>query len=81
MRKTQALIADLAGGLRKSPSDLYLIGEMRLDEQTLEIARRRRRRIEQERDLETLLDVLERLEDGDLRTVTAAALKLSKSSV
>jgi transcriptional regulator with XRE-family HTH domain len=74
----QALIADLAGALAKTPSGLYQAGELRLDEKTMDAARRKRRRIEQERDLAAILEALRGLEPGDLQTIVEVAVQLSK---
>ena len=74
----QALIADLATALGRTPSDLYLTGELQLDERALKAARRKRRRIEEERDLTAILEALRDLRRGDLRTIAEAVAHLSE---
>ncbi len=79
-RKTnpsQASIAKLAAALHRVPADLYVAGERELEKQTLLAARARRDQVQRERDLTTILDVLEHLDRKDLPAVAAAVARLS----
>jgi transcriptional regulator with XRE-family HTH domain len=73
---SQALISRLAAALGMTPADLYDLGEQKLDEQTLEQARRTRQRLERLRTCDVLLDALAELGTGGLQTVVAKASQL-----
>ncbi len=74
---SQASIAKLAAALHRTPADLYMAGEREVEKQILVAATARRDQAQRERDLETVLAVLEHLDRKDLAAVAAAATKLS----
>ncbi len=75
---SQAVIAKLAAALCRTPSDLYMAGELKLEEQTLLAARERRDFAQRERDLECVLEVVRHLERKDLEAVAESVEQLSK---
>lgn len=74
---SQISIAKLAAALCRTPADLYMAGERELEKQILLAATARRDQAERQRDLETVLAVLEHLDRRDLVAVVAAVDKLS----
>jgi transcriptional regulator with XRE-family HTH domain len=75
---SQALIARLAAALRRTPADLYMAGELKLDERTLLAARERRDLAQRQLDLDCVLQVMRDLDSQDLEAVREAADRMSK---
>jgi transcriptional regulator with XRE-family HTH domain len=75
---SQALLAKLAAALYRTPADLYMTGELMLEDQTLLAARERRDSAQRERDLDCVLEVMRHLESKDLEAVVKAAAQMSK---
>ncbi len=73
---SQKLIADLADALGKTPMEVYQLGELKLEEQTLEIVRKRRLRVRSRQDLEVILEAAEHLHRSHLAALVEAAQKL-----
>lgn len=73
---SQKLIADLADAVGKTPAELYQLGELKLEEQTLEIVRRRRLRVRSRQDLEVILEAVEHLHRSHLAALVEAVQKL-----
>jgi transcriptional regulator with XRE-family HTH domain len=73
---SQKLIADLADAVGKTPMEVYQLGEMKLEEQTLEIVRQRRERVRSRQDLEAILEAVQHLRRSHLAALLEAAQKL-----
>lgn len=76
----QSLIAKLAAELGKTPADLYLLGELKLEEDLVAVAREQRLLVRRQGDLKAILETLSQLEAEDLQTIVTAAEKLSKDT-
>ncbi len=73
---SQKLIAELADALGKTPAELYQLGELKLEEQTLEIVRRRRLRVLSRQDLTAILEAVQHLHRSHLTALVEATQKL-----
>lgn len=73
---SQSLIAELADALGKTPAEVYQLGELKLEEQTLEIVRRRRLRVRSRKDLEVILEAVQHLHRTHLAELAEATQKL-----
>ena len=76
----QALIAKVAAELEKTPADLYLLGEMKLEEHLVSMAKEKRRQVQAERGREAILQVLPDLGAEDLHAIATAAMKLAEAA-
>ncbi len=72
---SQKLISELADAVGKTPAELYQLGELKLEEETLEIVRKRRLRVRSRQDLEVILEVVRHLHRPHLLTLIEAAKK------
>jgi transcriptional regulator with XRE-family HTH domain len=73
---SQKLIAELADALGKTPAELYQLGELKLEDETLEIVQRRRLRVRSRQDLEVILEAVEHLHRSHLTALVEATQKL-----
>lgn len=78
---SQALVSRLAEALGRTPAELYELGELELDRQTLARAQRIRERVERLRNCQVVLEALRDFGARDLQAVISAASILLESPV